>query len=101
MKAYKVTKGPAAFGPGDEMKLSPAQVAVRAHHLDVVKADGKLVHVKANAAVEFKAGEVIWLPKLERRLEQRMASLDGKPAAPAAPPAAPALAKAVEQPIQK
>jgi hypothetical protein len=84
MKLFRVIKGPATFGPGQDMELEPKQVEIRKHNLKLDSLDPRTgrVMVQAVNAVEFKAGEVIGLPALDRRLEQIMEPVD-KPASPA------------------
>lgn len=78
MKRYTVTKGPATFGPGQSMQLTEAQVASRRHNLEAGKADAKskLITVKTTGGIEFKTGEVIGLPEVERRLQAILAPVD-------------------------
>lgn len=69
MKSYR-TIAPAKFGPGQVMQLDDKQAALRVGKVEITDGKGTgLVTVKAIEAIEFKAGEVIGLPALERRLE--------------------------------
>jgi hypothetical protein len=59
----------AKFGPGQVLQLTPGQINPRRHVLDVPKDyDGKnSCKVSVTGPVEFKAGEIIGLPELDRR----------------------------------
>lgn len=68
MDRYRVVAGVAKFGPQQKFTLSAAQIKVRRHNLEVPKDwDGNSdCVVKSTTALEFKAGEQIGLPELQR-----------------------------------
>jgi hypothetical protein len=77
MKPYQVVAGPAKFGPGQKLMLDASQIKRRRHNLIVPSSyDGKSAEVETMHPVEFKTGEVIGLPSLEKRLTGVMVSLD-------------------------
>lgn len=77
MKFYEVAAGVATFGPGQKLTLTPEQIAPRRHNLDVPGGyDGKKqAEVTALSVLQFKVGEKIGLPTLERRLVDVMVPL--------------------------
>lgn len=80
MKKFQVSGGVAKFGPGQELLLAPAQIETRRAVLELPKDyDGKSeAIVRTTAGVEFKVGEIVGLPELERRLVDVLVPL-GKP----------------------
>jgi hypothetical protein len=74
MKRYRVTSGPVQFGAGQVLQLSPAQVALRALNLSVGTKDPRTgtVQVTVVNPVQFKQGELIWLPHVGRALEDKL-----------------------------
>jgi len=78
MKLYRVAGGVAKFGPGQHMLLTPAQIVPRRAVLELRDgADGSAdTWVTTITAVEFKVGEVIGLPELERRLVDILVPLE-------------------------
>jgi hypothetical protein len=99
MKPYRVVTGPVRFGPGQVLHLSPQQVALRAHNLEVGKPDRRTgaVPVTVVNAIEFKTGEVIGLEGVSRALAGVLEDADKAPSVPARTPVAEAdVAAAVE-----
>lgn len=84
MDRYRVAHGIASFGPGQKLVLGPAQIAARRHNLAVPPAwDGVSdAEVEALAPLQFKAGEALGLPALDRRLEGQVVPVESA-AAPA------------------
>jgi hypothetical protein len=87
MKRYRVVTGPVGFGPGQVLYLSPEQVALRVHNLEVGKTDKTTgaVAVTVVHRCEFKRGEVIGLEGISRALEGVLEDADKAPPAPPAP----------------
>jgi hypothetical protein len=64
MKLYRTLRAPVRFGTGQILHLSEEQVALRAHNLRVGELSPRTgaIEVEVVELVEFKAGELIWLP---------------------------------------
>lgn len=67
MQGYKLTKA-ARFGDGDVLGLSDKQIEPRAHALEIVNEESGGAIVKVKAPVEFKAGEIVGLDELPKRM---------------------------------
>lgn len=76
MKKYRVEGGTAKFGPGQQLHLSEKQISRRRHNLKLPDnyKEGP-ADVEALKALEFKVGEEIGLPLLEKRLSDIMVPL--------------------------
>ena len=62
MKTFIVNDGPAAIGAGAKLKLTAAQLAARAHNVNVLeKEEGGRTLVEAKVPLQFKAGETVQL----------------------------------------
>lgn len=77
MQAYRAVNGSVKFAAGQKMTVTAKQIADRRHCLDVPKDwNGKdPVAVVTTAPVEFKVGEVIGLPDLDRYTANLMVPL--------------------------
>lgn len=101
MNRYKITARSVSFGTGQTLQLEPKQVEPRRHNLKVISADdkAKLVTVEVLNTIQFKAGEIVRLPALERRLEKDLEALDAPPPAETAPAAAEVMPTPIGQPV--
>ena len=74
MKLYRVAGGIAKFGPGQLLQLDGAQTKRRLHNLEIVDAESGTV--RALSSIEFKVGEVIGVPSLDKYLVEILVPLD-------------------------
>lgn len=82
MRAYRVEGGPAQIGSSEVVGLTPAQFGTRAHRVtkDPKRSSRELVVVTVVEPIEFKAGEVIWLPVPPAKgMADRLVPVDGEP----------------------
>jgi hypothetical protein len=70
MNRFRVVGGIAHFGPGQRLGLTAKQIADRKHVLTILDQDKKSgdAIVEATGPLQFKVGEIIGLPELEKRL---------------------------------
>lgn len=99
----RVDHGVAKFGAGQTLVLTAEQINPRRHNLDVPKDwDGKQpAEVRSTAPLDFKAGEVVGVPEVERRLDGVLVPLDGQPARVAKPAAPPVNIKGEPKPAPR
>lgn len=81
MQTYKLNSV-GKFGPGDVLTLTKDQIAPRKHAVEIMEEKGAGAVVKATAALEFKAGEVLGMPHLPKYISAEMV---GSPTMEAAP----------------
>lgn len=73
MNRYRVAGGTAKFGPGQVLGLDAKQLVARAHQVNATNQAGV---VTAKQAMEFKVGEVISLPGIDKRMGDFLVPLD-------------------------
>lgn len=70
---YEVTSDSCAFGPGQRVRLSDAQIATRSHNLTVL--DERTGEVEPTTQIVFKKGEVIELAEEPENLSSYFKSV--------------------------
>lgn len=82
MDLYRIVAGPIQLGPGEVVSLDQQQHQARRHRVRVIETVGDRVICACSDLQDFRAGEVIGLPALLKRLVESLEAVgkaeDGK-----------------------